>query len=272
MKRKYTAILLCLLSALFIFTACNNELPVHATYNNMQFKLYHNKYTDTNKLPEYYYAARDFINDNDVAETYFVPMFVNETPVVALDATHRIQSSVNADNIKLKNLYLPGTIDEQWGNDSDSVYVCPDSENFRLFYCGSVMDVLKIARHKDGNTYYVPANNYDEFVYFCKRSWQYLIPKASEMIFKANVVYNLNAEDMVQYYYVDYVEGDQTPCKIENIPPEPTRVGYKFDGWYIDKECYTKWNFDSIPIFVPTENNPDGEFNLYAKWTQTKKN
>lgn len=43
----------------------------------------------------------------------------------------------------------------------------------------------------------------------------------------------------------------------------PTRYGYKFDGWYEDEECYTKFSFGAFPINNAT---------LYAGWAQDLEN
>lgn len=51
--------------------------------------------------------------------------------------------------------------------------------------------------------------------------------------------------------------------KITEPEDEPTRVGYKFDGWYTEEECYNKFSFGVYPI----EN-----FTLYAGWTRDTEN
>ena len=43
-------------------------------------------------------------------------------------------------------------------------------------------------------------------------------------------------------------------------PTDPTRSGYRFDGWYTDKDLTAKYDFDKA-----VESN----FTLYAKWTAT---
>ncbi len=43
-------------------------------------------------------------------------------------------------------------------------------------------------------------------------------------------------------------------------PKQPTNEGYMFDGWYINEEYTTKWNFETD---VVTEN-----ITLYAKWIE----
>ena len=59
----------------------------------------------------------------------------------------------------------------------------------------------------------------------------------------ANVSYIYNYEEAPNdgYYWVDNYNNDL----IEYIPPEPTREGYVFDGWYKEAECINKWDFNS---------------------------
>ena len=40
-------------------------------------------------------------------------------------------------------------------------------------------------------------------------------------------------------------------------PADPTRVGYTFDGWYMDEDCETEVDFDA-PVYT--------EISIYAKW------
>ena len=67
---------------------------------------------------------------------------------------------------------------------------------------------------------------------------------------------------MCEYYYVDNIEAGST---IQNIPPNPTRTGYKFGGWYTEKECVNKWDFDNFPP-ISDDDQTFVEFTLYAKW------
>ena len=41
-------------------------------------------------------------------------------------------------------------------------------------------------------------------------------------------------------------------------PADPTREGYKFEGWYKEEECTNAWDFDSDVV--------EGNTTLYAKW------
>lgn len=50
----------------------------------------------------------------------------------------------------------------------------------------------------------------------------------------------------------------QTDEKITK-PSDPTRTGYTFGGWYIDRSCTKAWNFESDKV--------SDAMTLYAKWT-----
>ena len=54
----------------------------------------------------------------------------------------------------------------------------------------------------------------------------------------------------------------------QNVPPEPTRKGYKFAGWYTEKDCVNKWDFDNVPTVSNNDDDSFFEFALYAKWTK----
>lgn len=45
-------------------------------------------------------------------------------------------------------------------------------------------------------------------------------------------------------------------------PANPKRKGYQFAGWYSNKNCTEKWNFDRDTV--------SGNITLYAKWTKVK--
>ena len=83
----------------------------------------------------------------------------------------------------------------------------------------------------------------------------------------ANVSYMYNYDNAPNdgYYWADNYENDL----IKYVPPEPKREGYTFGGWYKDKECTEKWDFESDK----TGDNIQYVFGyqytgtyLYAKW------
>ena len=102
----------------------------------------------------------------------------------------------------------------------------------------------------------------------------------------ANVSYIYNYEEAPNdgYYWVDNYDNDL----IEYIPPEPTREGYTFGGWYKEAECINEWDFNNdktsssyIYYEEPNEDSTEEykefyneyisthtyiETKLYAKW------
>lgn len=268
MKKKYFSIvILCLLLCLLFFTSCTLNLNTfQPEINNMRFRLQSvtDKSPEEFKVYEEYYAAGNLL---DVTlETYFVPLFVNNIPVLQIGYNESMYSfgsifTTKDNNIALSTIYFPGTTRRIVCREN---YVEEHADNFKAFYCGAVVNLSELARFGVNDKCYVPAEKYEEFA----NAWvtTHTDRGSAEInLGKANIKYRLNADDMNEYYYVDYVENG---ASIVNIPPDPERAGYKFDGWYIDKECYTKWNFNSKPILIATESNADGEFSLYAKWVK----
>ena len=89
----------------------------------------------------------------------------------------------------------------------------------------------------------------------------------------ANIAYFFNYNDNPNegYFFVDLLE---STGKLTKPPYDPKREGYEFDGWYVDKECTQKWNFDNDVVtinFDEEENRIYEEFCLYAKWEVEEK-
>ncbi len=88
----------------------------------------------------------------------------------------------------------------------------------------------------------------------------------------ANVTYYLNpGQEPNAVYWVDDYDGE----KIKYMPPDPAREGFEFAGWFKERECVNKWDFenDIVPKKI-YEYDSDGtpltytyvETKLYAKW------
>ena len=72
-------------------------------------------------------------------------------------------------------------------------------------------------------------------------------------LWTVTLVYNNGDAD-----YVDEVgNGEKMPA-----PADPTREGYKFDGWYVDSGFTNKWESFDVPI--------EKDYTLYAKWDGIK--
>ena len=83
----------------------------------------------------------------------------------------------------------------------------------------------------------------------------------------ADVSYYYNYEESPNngYYWLDDVEDGEL---IEFIPEEPTREGYKFEGWYKEAECKNKWEFEKDRVIKADNKEPYYENKLFAKWAK----
>jgi uncharacterized repeat protein (TIGR02543 family) len=91
----------------------------------------------------------------------------------------------------------------------------------------------------------------------------------------ANITYLYNYENAPNdnYYWVDSYDNST----VKYIPPEPTREGYTFGGWYKEAECINAWDFEvdktgsQIDVVIDSTiedyNLEDITF-LYAKWNE----
>ncbi len=114
------------------------------------------------------------------------------------------------------------------------------------FYSEINVDVLKTANK------YVSFENYN----------QRILNNMNDCI-PANVSYCI--ENSI--YFVD--DCDETTVNV--IPPDPIKEGYRFDGWYKDKDYNEKWNFET-DIVPPKQYGENGNYIyqetcIYAKFT-----
>jgi len=95
----------------------------------------------------------------------------------------------------------------------------------------------------------------------------------SNNIYKiANVsyMYNFDNADNNGYYWVDSFN----QSIIDYIPPEPTRDGYQFDGWYKDPTCTISWDFandivgEELLLTSASQYSSYEGIYLYAKWIE----
>ena len=207
MKRVSLALcVLLLFTVIFTSSACTtyDGYEVKTSYNDMLFWLIAEK---TEQGKDYYYVAGKL--DKRFVGTYFMPMFVHDLPVRAFGWTGFNSAPMDLDYFVLDKLYMPGTIVEQHNH----AYLSNAQENIKIYYCGEVIDLYGIYPYKCDYmiNYYVPADKFDEFQdIFAQESED--TPTTSK-IYRANIAYRLNCEDMCEYYYVDNVEaGSKTKC------------------------------------------------------------
>ena len=102
---------------------------------------------------------------------------------------------------------------------------------------------------------------------YCYSENDYVCFDSSEAYTYGNVIYYIDTDTP---FYIDFYINSI----IEDLPPEPTREGYKFIGWCKDAECTEEWDFenDKLGDFEYEYNEYGGKYEyyyitkLYAKW------
>ena len=175
-----------------------------------------------------------------------------------------IQYEIDMKSDKLKELYIPSSVTKFA---MKSGYFYENLSNLEIVYWGNInkQSILYISNPNEDFKLYISHNHIklnqnryeNEYNSNGKKDYSYLTI--------ANVVYYLN-DDTEDSYFVDDCDNE----KIVNIPTDPIRDGYKFMGWYKEKECINKWDFenDIVPTKQYDENNEYIfiETSLYAKW------
>ena len=76
----------------------------------------------------------------------------------------------------------------------------------------------------------------------------------------ANITYWLNY-DTERNNGVHWIDDVPSEDLIEFIPPNPTREGFVFNGWYKEPELTNRWNFNKDAM-------PNEDLELFAKWRE----
>ena len=101
---------------------------------------------------------------------------------------------------------------------------------------------------------------------------KYYVPKYDNgnVLMMANVsfYYNYHGAQNKGFYWIDDLDNE----KIDIIPADPIREGYRFDGWYKEEQCENKWNFEK-DIVQAKEYDENGNYlyketPLFAKWVK----
>ena len=156
-----------------------------------------------------------------------------------------------------------------------------ESENLKKMYFNTNIidisvagDLIEICSNEV--TYYIPSYQ-NGMSHLFGNSRNALYSYEDYLISSNDYHFNINEIANISYYYNYEKEGYQTYFidnvfneTIINIPPNPKREGYTFDGWYKEKECINKWDFEKEIIpekMYDSEGNYDyKETIIYAKW------
>lgn len=257
---------LCTFSSCIAFTRILSKISseMYTTQNNIQYCRAKCMDEEDNCPDEvkawgdfYYEAGRidEYDKNGEPITVRHIAAEINGIPVLKLNFSMLMNEGAGKCKSKtLKKLYAPGTVISEGG------YLAGTSDDLIFFYSGKPYKYYK--SHSVMTKTYVPNGLYSEFIKLLDEDAINVVP-----LYKANVSYRLNVQELpkyyqTEYYYVDYVEYGQA---IENIPPNPTIKGYKFGGWYMEAECINKWDFENV---VPrlAEGEDFNELCLYAKW------
>lgn len=228
------------------------ETEVHITVDGLRYVHWYPQDGD-------YYASDIYEDDkNLIKEAQFIAREINGIPVQCLGVAPFMSVSATpivsySDTKEIHNVYCPGSIEECISDYFDTYYINQPEIGFHIYYCGTVTN-LSLLGEGEGIVYYVPYEQLEEYSSLWEES------EANGNLKAANVEYHLNADDTEKYYYIDYVEDGET---IKNIPPEPTREGYDFVGWYLDENGTQVWDFDTPVTREETES-----LTLFAKWQE----
>lgn len=195
-------------------------------------------------------------------EEFFIPDQVLGLQVVGLGMAPFMSFTANPIDIEcdedeewtIKELYCPGTV-IRYLDGYFNLRGPLELGDFTVYYCGTVVP-LQMNREI---LYYVPADQLEEYAVFVAAYNE----KNQESEFPgefraANIEYRYNAEERPVYYYVDHVEEGGV---IEKIPPEPTREGYEFKGWFTDENGTQAWDFSQ-----PIRTGEQESLKLFARW------
>lgn len=199
------------------------------------------------------------IGDANKKEDLVVPAEIDGYKITVI-SSNRMGSFF--DRYKAKKIFIPGNNFYFSGEyilfprAAKRILLSKDSDSYdRGFYHGEKISVNLETRDKfpyNIGYLYVAKTKLKEF------EDKYLPLNEETFFFAANISYFYNFDDAPNdgYYWIDDLDEDQ---KIQTIPPNPTREGYEFGGWFIDNNCTTAFKFD-------TYIKGDMELNLYAKW------
>lgn len=191
-------------------------------------------------------------------DTIVVPLEIDGKPVKGLGYSGRNEPTETHAYFKLfgiKRIYIPATENLRKNN----IYVDNDEGSYLLnLFVPDLFDVSI-----DFKNVYA---KYSNIIYKCNNISYYSINENIKLE-KTNVAYYIFYGTRWGAYFVDDCDG----TTVNVIPPNPTKKGYRFDGWYKDKDFVEKWDFE-IDIVPPKQYDEDGNYiyqetSIYAKFT-----
>lgn len=140
----------------------------------------------------------------------------------------------------------------------------------KVYVSYEIVDFYYNALHPDNAKVFILSNNIvadTDFFGLYVSSWLYendytigKLIKRHAHIANTSFHYNYDNSPNEGYYWIDDYDYGQL---ITFIPPNPTREGYTFEGWFKEPECINQWDFTKN-LTYNVEESP--VTNLYAKW------
>ncbi len=253
MKKIY--FLAMVLTLVFSLTSC---LKINKTEKIGDFIYKHcygeNDFTNSKE----YYSVIGLTEEGKEKTELIVPSNINDIPVVSIGQKNGKNNRLKSE--KLENLYLTEVL---FFPEKDVFKECP---NLQKVICLSKNwdEEVKMYGEKAYNQYRIINNTKQYFnIYFYLDLQKNDYWNRKNLYRPGNVVYFLNEQEDI--YYIDFCENITS----DDLPKDPKRDGYKFMGWYKEKECINKWDIerDLLPVInIWSDFMRYDMIKLYPKW------
>jgi hypothetical protein len=266
MKRKIAAIVLALgMAALVPLTGCT--LFPQAPYPVYETEYW--RYAVKKGTKDAYLIGFTDLGKEQTA--LVLPEKVNGVKVCGFgyrDSVRSMWSSYTAgdfDSEKLERLYISFTKDEDWRTENFGDYNLPNC----YLVCWKEIESFNLSPEASGMI-----RSYNLLQQLLTNLKNNKVKEEEYSRYQlANVSYMYNYKNAADdgYYWADAYDNST----VKYIPPEPTRKGYAFGGWYKEAECINAWDFSTDvtgeQIVLDAEKtfedyNPEDITFLYAKW------
>ena len=242
----------------------NGDFLYHVVRLNISGEEITNLTNDT-ECVESYIRIMGLSEDGKKKEIIIVPHYIDgiEVKEIGRDRSHFLSGTGIWHSDVLKKVYIPFQVVIWERVITNYEKTCPYLEKIIV-----LENELPTQRYNKINYIYITSFHHD-----ASDNQLYGIYSKQCTIYCANVSYMYNYNDSPNhgYYWIDdYDYGTH----ITFIPDNPTREGYIFDGWYKEKECINKWDFetDVLPdIEYINPGYPEAKYQetiLYAKWVK----
>ena len=243
---------------LFLLSSCTSNGGATHTYGDW-------KYNINTKTKEVMLIG--FSKEGKKKETIVLPTMIKGKKVTtigylkdfALDDSKNGVWTADFSGASFKNMYIHSCIKVSEVRDGEGLLSHKLPSNYKVFYGSPLYKTdLMFTLEKNFSHCYLPIIakiGYEDYSCYNYNS--------------ANVVYYMN-DDTDLTFFCDDCDG----TKVNVIPPEPYRDGYKFKGWYKEKEGINEFDFENY--IIPSKEY-DGEnvyilneTSIYAKWEKNK--